>query len=1303
MTRSAIRMASVGLLMALPVLVGCPTGAPGLAVYPSAFNFGASLTSDVFTVSSQSDAPIAWEVQDLPSFLSVSPSSGSAVKGGTQVTLTLNRSGLASGNYKVEFKVAYPGGSRTIPVAFSVDGPPLPPTLAVTPAALDFDAATSSRTLTVTNSGGGTITWNATPADNWISLSTSSGSVDGGGDSDTVTVNVNRTGLAAGTYSSEIPFVSNGGVVTVPVTAVVQGAAATLSISPVVLDFGTTTQTRTLTIANPGTAALDWTLTESLPWLALSQTSGTTPAAGSSAITVTVDRSALATGPFSGDITCASNGGNATVAVTMTVASTQLSVNPLQLQFGSYATSKLVAIGNDGNGTINWSINTSGLPSWLSVAPTSGSVTSGTQGVLVSVDRSGLTPGNRTAQIPISSNGGNATVTVNMNVAAVPVLTIQTGFLTSNDLPLVVLGADAVEAQFTIRNTGTGTLSWNIDPTSFPAWLSMTPVAGAITTGTTTVKVTVNRANLAPGGYSFNVPVTSNGGLATMEVTMQVPLRPAIAADTSEIKLGLDGNSSTFNVANVGDVGTVLNFRVESDKQWLFFSPGLGTSIGVSGPFKDWQLVNISVDRGNLESTGSTGTLTIRALDPSGNVRQDIAPATVKVSVEASPLSFEGAIARLHTPSMVRFVQIMRDFRDRSIVATPQELAGAFSIVEDGVPLELTETNIFITNKYRVNALILLDFSGSMKAAADSVAGANPQSLRNIYVQQTGAFINSLPAEWRVAIMEFHERGTAPTLVQNFTTDRAALLSALANINVADFGATALLPAVEAGMGQLLAEDSPYIPFDDADVKALCVITDGRRTTPPGEVQETADRLAAAKVRVFSIGWGQDVNNEPLARLSSESGGHYYSTRPTTSGGPDIAELQNRLAVLSQDLQNQIVLSYTTLNEEDNVPVRVNATFNPSTDTPDQGILQGTFQQELDLNTVIGDVRLGQIAMRTTGIANGTARVYLRLDYAPRNVNKFRFTLQSTQAFTVTKVPNADGGLVESWNLADLGGGVYSLTAPLVSNVLPYGSFGELLAIDFPSVNVNEFTLELDVDDSIYFIDLDPKYFIHPDVITVNQQPMTAPALPTPLISPKSFSFGDSTNVDTLTIRNIGGSYSYTGVDFGSMLNWVISDKPSWISVNPEDGVIESGLISDQVTLTVDRSIKAGYYASFLTLGYQAIDLNVTGATLVPVTMLVLPPVMSLDKNVLNFGAVQTNDFVTITNTGQSTLVFTVDSAALPAWLNVLPLTGGVASIPAAVEVKVNRTGLPSGNYNHDLVISSNGGTETVTITMTVP
>ncbi|HRI87307.1 MAG TPA: hypothetical protein PK869_03530, partial [Candidatus Hydrogenedentes bacterium] len=549
------------------------------------------------------------------------------------------------------------------------------------------------------------------------------------------------------------------------------------------------------------------------------------------------------------------------------------------------------------------------------------------------------------------------------------------------------------------------------------------------------------------------------------------------------------------------------------------------------------------------------------------------------------------------------------------------------------------------------------------------------------------------------------------TLVHDFSDDPLSLKTALQNIDIDDNGASAILPAVAAAGNRLVAADFPYIAFDDADVRSIALFSDGRLTTPPGEIQDYIDVLVAQRARLVPVGWGNDVNHEPLARLAAGTGGHYYLTKPDSNDVPVVANFAGRVEDLNRDLASHTILSYISLGEAENVPIRFDAAFNPPSDTPDQGLIQGlSDEQNISLSSIVGDILMGQISMRTPGVQSGSTQVTLRADYIPRNINKFQFTIASSELFSASIVPLADGGLVEGWTLTNLGGGVYSLLAPTVADYLPYGSYGDLIRLDFNAVGATPFTVDLDVDNTIYSVDAEPKYFIYPDSIEVDTDPFLAPAFPTPNVSPTIVALGTATDSITLDVRNIGGTYPYTA-NPTVMLNWEVDDRPSFISdVTPDSGTLLNTSDLDTLQVVANRTLAAGSYSGNLVISWQDGDLNVAGEWPVPFTITILPPVLdTVNEANLAFGSIsqaggdQSADFQ-ITNTGQSTLSWAIVTAGLPVWIDsVLPSSGSTIDGELdTVTVTVDPTLVAPGVYNTNITVLSDGGNVSLPVSVTI-
>ncbi|MHB9036167.1 MAG: lectin like domain-containing protein [Armatimonadota bacterium] len=188
------------------------TGAEGGPFSPS------SLT---YTLSNTGDTSISWTASKTASWLTLGTTSGTLAAGASATLSVIINSGannLAAANYTdtVTFANDTNGnGNTSRSVALIVNAStPSPGTLSVTPSGglsssglVGGPFSPSSQSYTLTNSGGSSISWTASKAQGWVTLSPTGGILAAGATA-TVTASVNTTanGLVAGTYSDTVTF-----------------------------------------------------------------------------------------------------------------------------------------------------------------------------------------------------------------------------------------------------------------------------------------------------------------------------------------------------------------------------------------------------------------------------------------------------------------------------------------------------------------------------------------------------------------------------------------------------------------------------------------------------------------------------------------------------------------------------------------------------------------------------------------------------------------------------------------------------------------------------------------------------------------------------------------------------------------------------------------------------------------------------------------------------------------------------------------------------------------------------------------
>ena len=425
-----------------------------------------------------------------------------------------------------------------------------------------------------------------------------------------------------------------------------------------------------------------------------------------------------------------------------------------------------------------------------------------------------------------------------------------------------------------------------------------------------------------------------------------------------------------------------------------------------------------------------------------------------------------------------------------------------FTIWEDDELIDADETNTFIAGpeSLRFDLVMMLDNTGSMYNAEGG--GGTVIDQMN---EGAKAFIEDLPESWRVAVMEYHERQQANRLLQTFTTDRDPLIEAIDTFSLpeAEHGASEIYDALYDACERLQNEDVGKVAFDDADVRAVVFISDGRDTSSIHTLDEVIAfaRDADVRTRFYPIGFGENVNSAPLIKLATETGGHYYRAGDSDRLMELLEQDPDALGadppgVIATDLSRQMVLTYVTLFQEGSHTYLIEVDYQD---------VEGSFEEDA-VYSIGGDVRAGQIAMHTSGIqSNGRAEVFVRTEYVPRNINYLRFRFIAPAGLTPTAdnidLLDTSGGLLSGWRLIDEGGGVFSLLTE-EDNYLQYGAFGNLMRLSFEGLDpaTDSFELGLRVDNSVYVNPPLTKFFqypgdmLNPDVtLTVGQEASTAP------------------------------------------------------------------------------------------------------------------------------------------------------------------------------------------------------------------
>jgi len=199
---------------------------PAIGVSPKNLSFtatqgGANPATQTLSMSNKGDGTLSWTAAGNASWLTLSPASGT---GDGAVTLTVTTGALTAGSYSATVTLNATGAdSVTVPVTFTVATSSAPAAIGVSPTSLSFTATRggsdpATQTLSISNTGNGTLNWTAVDNAPWLALLTLLGQASGTGNA-VVPVSVSTGGLAVGTYTGSITVSATGATsVTVPVT-----------------------------------------------------------------------------------------------------------------------------------------------------------------------------------------------------------------------------------------------------------------------------------------------------------------------------------------------------------------------------------------------------------------------------------------------------------------------------------------------------------------------------------------------------------------------------------------------------------------------------------------------------------------------------------------------------------------------------------------------------------------------------------------------------------------------------------------------------------------------------------------------------------------------------------------------------------------------------------------------------------------------------------------------------------------------------------------------------------------------------
>lgn len=459
----------------------------------------------------------------------------------------------------------------------------------------------ASTVYTMSNTGTEPLAWSSSISEDWVSISSASGTLNAGQSATmTVTIKNNVAGaLASGTHNAEVMFVNDTdgmGTTSRGVTMIVGGGSTDLVVSPLsgFTIAGTSggnyvPSETTYTLLNISGADLDWTASNVEPWVSLSTSGGTIESGGQATLTASVVASAadlLGIGDFADSIliTNQTNGsGDTTRPVTISIIEEEdaFLVTPDQGfvtngdQGGPFNPDhEDYVLSNLGSSMTTWTASVS--EPWLSLSSASGAVVSGGTTVLtVSINASAanaLAPGSYNDDVIIvTDNAGTIVRTVDLTVNGV-----SGGLTTTPSQGLTSTGVEGGpfspgSMTYTLQNGTSSSITWSAAVDE--AWMQVSSAGGTLAAQTqTSVTVTIDQgvaSALGLGGYSGRLDIVNEtDGLGTTSRDFSLNVVSVAGSQASSLsQYGItwtfDGNYEVGQFAN-GDWWVVGPVTIES-------------------------------------------------------------------------------------------------------------------------------------------------------------------------------------------------------------------------------------------------------------------------------------------------------------------------------------------------------------------------------------------------------------------------------------------------------------------------------------------------------------------------------------------------------------------------------------------------------------------------------------------------------------------------------------------------------------------------------------------------------------------
>lgn len=590
------------------------------------------------------------------------------------------------------------------------------------------------------------------------------------------------------------------------------------------------------------------------------------------------------------------------------------------------------------------------------------------------------------------------------------------------------------------------TLQYEIDIPKDIEWISIPLKSGMCEKQEEkNVTVVINRDKLSVGKNMGTIEAKSNGGNKTINIVaerikeekfikiMRPHARTSLLMD-NEVTIQW---IATANIGNYVDILLLLNDSI------------------IETIVKSYNYRNDDTSDGNYKWTPKSPLrpgeekYTIRIVDSSDkNVFADV--PLIQIVSPITKLFLKNITTAHQKPSTIQFIFSLRDQNNRAVSINPSAFdLRNLKIWENNEEIDYHESSPFLYTQddFQMQVMLVLDFSASMQKQPNGVetmlAGAN-------------SLIDNLKETHQIGIVEFHRPDEAPSIIQPFTTNKQHAKESIENFSTkniySDF--SICWDAAYQGLKQF-----PTGP-DHKIFRALVFISDGFDNSSLKQPEDLILLANKEDIHIYNIGLGNIRNESILENISTKTGGTYIRAE-------NMNFFLERFKQIIDDLGGQYKISYITPKRpEDGIfTVKGEITYKGVTGTP-------PLEDLVDPSLIFGKTNQGVISFEISPFIKGeSAEIFMWCEHTPRYVSTFRFFLKTDTPYTISLVPESDGGICKGWNIIKAEDGWYQLNSPNprdMSHDLEFGRSGIICKIILDEIKEKETEVSFLLDNSVY-------------------------------------------------------------------------------------------------------------------------------------------------------------------------------------------------------------------------------------------